>query len=664
MMCMKQVTAIVLGVAGAMAIAAAQQTPSTTGAESSASTSSTASIRITSPLGRTGNATKLRIVAQVHVPPNRALSTVNFFVDGVLVGTAAAGPYSAVDWTDENPFERREIVVQAADDQGHLIRDSVQLPPFEVADETEVRSVLLEAGVYDKAGHYVSQLLPSAFSVEENNIPQKIDLVAREVLPLNLVLLVDNSQSMSRRMDFVRLAAGRLAATLRPQDRVVVVPFNAHVGRITGPTNDGPTIANAIAGMHAEGGTAFLDALLESVALLKGAEGRRAVILITDGYDENSTITVDEVLTSAQEAQVTIYVVGIGGMAGISLKGEDMLKRVASETGGRVFFPPREPDLVAVAASVASDVHNRYLITYTPADQTKDGTWRQVSVTVTDDYRVRTRAGYFAPAPPPIRPALEFTVKDLSRSYVDVTADDLEVIEDGAVQSVDTFQEAVDPVGIVMALDASGSMKKSAEAVRRAAQDFVSAVRPEDSLAMITFADKPQFAHLLSTNRQWSLDAVSKYEASGGTALYDALYNSLQHLRDFAGRRAVVVLTDGKDENNPGTAPGSEHTLGDVLKLVRSVGATIYPIGLGQKVERGILEQLASESGGEAYFPADVASLPADYHRVIESLRRRYLLSYTSTNFVHDGLWRSVNIHARLPGLVVSSQGGYFAPEK
>jgi Mg-chelatase subunit ChlD len=251
-----------------------------------------------------------------------------------------------------------------------------------------------------------------------------------------------------------------------------------------------------------------------------------------------------------------------------------------------VFFPPREPDLVAVADSVANDTHNRYLITYTPADQRKDGTWRKVTVDVPDNYRVRTRAGYFAPTPPPIRPALEFTIKDLSHSYVDVTADDVEVIEEGTVQSVDTFQEAVDPVGIVMALDASGSMKKSADAVRRAARDFVLAVRPEDSLALITFADKPLFAHLLSTNRQWSLDAIDKYEASGGTALYDALYNSLLHLRDLVGRRAVVVLTDGKDENNPGTAPGSEHTLDDVLKLARSVGATIYSIGLGQKVER------------------------------------------------------------------------------
>jgi VWFA-related protein len=368
------------------------------------------------------------------------------------------------------------------------------------------------------------------------------------------------------------------------------------------------------------------------------------------------------VLTTAESAQVTIYGVGIGGVAGLSLKGEDLLRHIAKDTGGRLFLSPREPDLVAVAAAVASDAHNRYLITYTPADQKKDGTWRAVSVDVPDGYRVRTRAGYFAPAPPPIRPAVEFTVKDVSHSYVDVTADDLEVTEDGVALSVDTFQEAVDPIGIVMALDASGSMKKSAEVVRRAARDFVLAVRPEDRLAMITFADKPMFAHLLATNRQWSLDAIDKYEAKGGTALYDALYNSLLHVKEMTGRRAVVVLTDGKDENNPGTAPGSEHTLDEVLALVKSAGAAIYPIGLGQNVERPILERLAAESGGEAYFPSDVSNLSEEYHRVIENLRRRYILSYTSPNSTHNGAWRSVSIQPRTAGLVISSRGGYFAP--
>ena len=92
-------------------------------------------------------------------------------------------------------------------------------------------------------------------------------------------------------------------------------------------------------------------------------------------------------------------------------------------------------------------------------------------------------------------------------------------------------------------------------------------VRKEDSLALITFADKPKFEHVLSQNRQWTLDAIDKYVPLGGTSLYDALWNSLLHLKPVKARRAVVILTDGRDENNPGTAPGSIRTLDEVLEF-------------------------------------------------------------------------------------------------
>jgi len=115
-------------------------------------------IRITSPLGRTGVSTKVRIVAQVHAAPNDVLSVLSFYVDGKLVGRADLSPYAAVDWLDENPFEKREIIVEAADATGRLIKDTVLLPAFEVNDKTEVTSILLETGVYDKTGRFISNL--------------------------------------------------------------------------------------------------------------------------------------------------------------------------------------------------------------------------------------------------------------------------------------------------------------------------------------------------------------------------------------------------------------------------------------------------------------------------------------------------------------------------
>jgi VWFA-related protein len=476
---------------------------------------------------------------------------------------------------------------------------------------------------------------------------------------------MDSSQSMSRRMDFVRDAAARLTRFLRPADRVIVAPFKKSLGPITGPTDDPATIVEAVSSIESRGGTAILDSLIETSRLMGAAEGRRAIVLVTDGYDEHSQTDFDAALAAVQASRSTVYVIGVGGVAGISLKGERFLRRIAAETGGRVFFPSREEQLPTVHELVASDVQLRYLITYTPKNQNADGTWRAVSLrTAVPTWRVLTRTGYFAPKPAPVRPSLEFTITDRGRHYLDVTKEDLVVVEDGAPQQIESFQEAVDPVSIVLVLDQSGSMAKAAEAVRQAARSFVSAVRTEDSLAVILFSDRPLFAHDLSTNREHSHQAVDEYVAKGGTALYDALCDAMLRLKSVRGRKAVVVLTDGRDENNPGTAPGSTRAIADVYRTLDDADATIFAIGLGPKVDRRLLEQLAARSGGESYFPQDVSTLAADYQRIIENLRKRYVISYTSTNSARDGKWRKVDITTRFPGAEVATRGGYYAPAR
>ena len=623
-------------------------------------------LRITSPLGRTGAPATVRIVAQVqwqgdasgHVRPLH----LRFLVDGAVVGTVESGPPYAVSWTDENPFESREIAVEAADDAGNLVRDKVTLPAYEISDETEVASILVDAGVYDDAGHAVPTLGQSAFTVRENGEQQAVDLFKRETLPSTIALLVDSSQSMAQRMRAVREAAQLFAKSLGKRDRIIVAPFNHRVGAITGPTDDVDTTVEAIGAIQSGGGTAILNALDQMATLMHGVEGRRAIILITDGFDENSTIDLQAAVQKVQSEQITVYTVAMGGVTGVSLHGEGTFRKLTDGTGGRAFFPWREVDLLAVAREIANDENSRYLITYTPANQTKDGTWRAITLDVPKGYHARTREGYRAALPPPVRPQIEFRVTDRLRKYVDVAADDVEVIEDGVTQSVDTFQEAVDPVSISLLLDASGSMTKSAEIVRDTAREFVRAVRPEDSLSMITFADQLMVEHTLGTNRQFTFDAIDKYKPAGGTALYDALWGALQQLRTVSGRRAIVVLTDGRDENNAGNGPGSGHSFEEVLELSREVGATIFPIGLGSRVDKEFLEHLATVTGGDPYFSVDPGELAEQFHGIIENLRQRYVLSYTSTNTKHDGAWRHVQIRSREDSLIVTTSGGYFAP--
>ena len=620
-------------------------------------------VRITSPLGRTGLPGIIRVVAQVQTPADGGVVPVRFLVDGTLIGQDADGPPYAVEWTDENPYEARRIRVEVGDGVA-TVSDEVSLPPLEILEETSVSSVLVEATVLDPEGRYVSWLGKDDFRLLEDGVEQSLDLVQLQEVPTTFTLLVDASQSLNRRMRMVKAAALRLASSLRPRDRVIVAPFRKAVESTTGPTDDSATIAEAITAIRSYGGTAILDALRTLPEMFGAVEGRHVVILLTDGYDEHSATTYEDAIRALQRLQATVYVVGIGGVAGISLKGEMLLRKIAAQMGGRAFFPTREEELPDVHATVAADAFRRYLISYTPHNQEPDGRFRAITLKITSaGYKIRTREGYVAPKPPPVRATIEFSASDATRGMPNLSAADLTVLEDGVPQKVDSFEEAVAPISIALVLDTSGSMRRALPGAQQAARAFVSALRPTDPLALVRFSDRVVFEHELSDRRQTTLDAIDRLEAAGGTALFDALYDSMALLKQRVGRRAIVLLSDGRDEDNPGTGPGSQHTLADVLALMRDTDTVVYAIGLGAGVDRAALEQIAARSGGLASFPAEVAGLDAEYGRVIEELRRRYVLAYTSTNSTRDGAWREVAIGTAPPGITIRSAGGYFAPQ-
>jgi Ca-activated chloride channel family protein len=626
---------------------------------------SSLSVRITSPLGRTGIPGTVRIVAQIQALPGVVLQPVQFFVDGTLLSTVSDGPPYAADWVDANPFDPREIAVSVTDTLGNTARDVIRLKPLEVFDESQVTSVLVDATVQDKAGRFVRDLTRQDFKVFEDGVPQTVDLAARDDMPATFALLVDSSQSMANRIDFVRETANRVTGFMRPKDRMLVVPFSKTLEPITGPTDDRATVSDAIGKITPRGGTAILDALVDLAPHLGHIEGRRAVILVTDGYDEHSNSHFDDAIKALKSVQATVYVVAIGGVAGISLKGERLLKQLALETGGRAFLPSRDTALMAVHDALASDIQNRYLLSYTPSNQDVNGTWRAIAVqTVAAGLTVRARSGYFAPKPPPIRPSIEFTMTDRERQFLDVSADALTVEENGVPQAIETFEEAVAPVSIILALDSSGSMKRAAETAQVAATRFVDALRPEDRLSILMFSDHSQFAHDLGTDRQLSHTAIAAYQPTGGTALYDALTDSLERLKTVEGRRVIIVVTDGRDEDNPGTGPGSKRTFEEALAAAREVDAVVYAIGVGPKVDHEVLVTLADATGGEALFPEDASQLETEYRRVLQNLRRRWIISYTSTDSVRNGAWRSVTIRTKDEEAVVRSRGGYFAPGK
>lgn len=620
-------------------------------------------IRLTSPLGRTGITGAIRIVAQVATAAPGGVVPVRFYVDDKLQGEDTDGPPYFCEWVDDNPYEPREIRAEVDDGDGRTLVDRVTLEPLAVVEETQVASVLVDALVTDKAGRVVVSLRPQDFSLFEDDVPQALDLVQLQRLPTHFTLLVDGSQSMSRRIDLVKATARRITASLRDGDLVTVAPFRRGIETMIGPTNDEATIGAAIGGIRATGGTAILDSLASLPDRFERADGRQVIVLITDGYDEQSRTPAVEALDRLKQVHAAIFVIGIGGVAGVSLKGETLLRQIAQQTGGRAFFPSRETELPNIYESIAADVHSRYLLTYTPALQELDGRFRRIRVTVPDPaLTIRARDGYFAPSPPPIRPTIEFSARTEGEVVTSLSAADLQLIEDGVPQTIDAFQEANTPISIALALDGSGSIRPVLDAVQDAARTFVASLRPTDPLALVEFSDTVTFAHWLSTSRQASIDAINAHRASGGTALWDALYESIDLLDREQGRKAVVVVTDGRDEDNAGTRPGSRHTLDDVMAKVGETQTAVYPIGLGANVDRAALQRIADDSGGAAYFPNDVSALPSEYRRVLDDLRRRYIVTYTSTNPARDGGFRAVRIATDRPGFIIRSRPGYNAP--
>src|SRR4029453_13140962 len=230
--------------------------------------------------------------------------------------------------------------------------------------------------VLDDKGHFVRDLAASDFEVFEDAQPQELNLFSQKREPALFALLVDSSQSMAMRADVLRATAARLLSVLAADDQVVIAPFSRHIVSVTGPTIDRTTAMDAIAAIKPAGGTAILDVLQEVAVKLAGQQRRRAIVLITDGYDEHSILKFDGTGDALRNSGVTVYVIGMGGVAGVSLKGEAALSQLAKETGGYAWFPRDERRIPHAYEAVAADVQHRYFLTYTPTNQRRDGTWR------------------------------------------------------------------------------------------------------------------------------------------------------------------------------------------------------------------------------------------------------------------------------------------------
>jgi len=269
---------------------------------------------------------------------------------------------------------------------------------------SEARYVPLNVTVKDKNDHLVTNLQQSAFQVFENNVLQPIKIFKHEDVPVSMGLVIDNSGSMRSKLPGVEAAALALVKDSNPQDETFVVNFNDEPYLDQDFTGDVDVLKKGLEKIDAKGGTAMRDAIRVSIDHLhdKAKRDKKVIIVVTDGNDNASMVTLDSVVKLAQQDGTLIYAIGLLGEEDKSeaAKAKRALKLLVEATGGQVFYPKDVTEVEPIAHEVAHDIRNQYSIWYTPLNETQDGLFRSIKVVVKAQGNpvATTRQGYFATA--------------------------------------------------------------------------------------------------------------------------------------------------------------------------------------------------------------------------------------------------------------------------
>jgi VWFA-related protein len=283
----------------------------------------------------------------------------------------------------------------------------------EVPDDTittirkRVDEVNVVFTVTDKRDHFVKDLAQKDFRVVDDNKPaQTIESFSRQTnLPLRVGLLIDASNSVRDRFKFEQEAAIEfLNQIIRPRyDKAFVIGFDTTPEVTQDFTDSAEQLSKGVRLLRAGGGTAMYDAIYYACRdkLMKEDKGvvatRRAIILLSDGEDNQSRVSREEAIEMAQRAEVIIYAISTN-TSGLKLRGDKVLEHFAEETGGKAFFPFKIEDVANAFTEISDELRSQYAISYKPADFTADGKYRSIQIIADNKkYHVRARKGYYAP---------------------------------------------------------------------------------------------------------------------------------------------------------------------------------------------------------------------------------------------------------------------------
>ena len=357
----------------------------------------------------------IRITVEASTSPDAQIARVSIFADEKLLTILEKSPYT-LTWNSGTGQMLRKLRAVAEDSLGRTGEAVLVARRIGGVQYEDVRLVQVYAMVRDAKGRPVTDLGRGAFTLKEDGVAQTITTFAPARMPITIALLVDTSSSMrlQDRIGFARRGAETFLGTVAPEDRLLVLSFDDTIKGSREPTTDRKALKERIGALVPGGGTALYDALYQTAELLTGLEGRRAIVLLSDGRDQaleenepGSLHVFEEALERVQRSEAAVYAIGLGPRLDQEMDLErrrsvkDLLTLLAAQTGGRIYLPQRPGVLDDVYRQVAADLKDQYLLAYASTNTARDGRWRAIDVSVSDPtLKISARAGYFAPGTP------------------------------------------------------------------------------------------------------------------------------------------------------------------------------------------------------------------------------------------------------------------------
>jgi Ca-activated chloride channel family protein len=276
--------------------------------------------------------------------------------------------------------------------------------PFRISVNVDL--VVLHPTVRDAKGQFVADLRQGDFAIYEDGVRQSIKLFQHEDIPVTVGLVIDHSSSMGAKLAEVIEAARTFVHASSPEDQMFVVNFNekATLGLPAGQafSSHGGELERAISAAPTQGMTALYDAVAAGQKQLQaGSRDKKVLIVISDGGDNASARSLDEVLKAAERSTALAYTIGIFD-ADDPDRNPNALRRLARATGGDAFFPAKLDEVVAICAGIAREIRQQYTIGYVSSNSVRPGAYRSIRVVARaagkSKLQVRTRSGYIAGA--------------------------------------------------------------------------------------------------------------------------------------------------------------------------------------------------------------------------------------------------------------------------